>query len=84
MLTTRPPKPLLCILFVSCDCRGEERLVLFLHKALAGLMVVIYRLYVFCEVGTVLKCYLDCLETSKDSVSLAKNIPRFCYSLCLC
>jgi len=51
--------------------------VLFLYTALAGLMVVIGRQCVFVDVGTVLKCYLDCLETSKDSVSLAKNIPRF-------
>lgn len=53
--------------------------MLFLLAAMAGLMVVIDRQYVFFDVGTVLKCYLDCLETSKDSVSLTKNISQFCY-----
>jgi len=46
-------------------------------------MVVIGRQCVFVDVGTVLKCYLDCLETSKDSVSLAKNIPRFFLPVCV-
>jgi len=55
--------------------------VLFLYTALTGLMVVIDRQCVFFDVGTVLKFPLDCLETAKDSVSLAKNIPRFCYQI---
>ena len=46
---------------------------------MTDLMAVIDRQCVFFDVGTVLKCYLDCLETSKDSVSLAKNIPQFCF-----
>ena len=58
--------------------------MLFLYTALTGLMVVIDRQCVFFDVGIVLKCYLDCLETSKDSLSLAKNIPRFCYQFELC
>ena len=42
-------------------------------------MVVMGRQCVFFDQGSVLKCHLYCLETVKDSVSLAKNILRFCY-----